>query len=141
MRPQKRVYLMAAFSTASTTAMLLFSVVLHVPALPVSSFQSIPSICCKFAKYRFTTTSHFVQRRRTTTTTTMMSSTSPAAAAVTKLTDITSIFGGGDYAGLFATFSSETGKLVSVPEQLGENRAYLFLLMICFAFVLHKFVS
>ena len=115
---------MAAFSTSSTTAMLLFSVVLHVPILPVSSFQSIrPSICHKFAKYSmFATSSHFTQRRRTTTTV-MMSSTSPVA--VTKLTDITSIFGG-DYAGLFATFSSETGKLVPVPEHLGKNR-YLFL--------------
>ena len=96
--------------------MLLFSVVLHAPVLPVSSFQSIPSICHKFAKYsRFTTSSHFVQRRRTTTTT-MMSSTSPAA--VTKLPDITNSITGGDYAGLFATFSSETGKLVPVPEHM-----------------------
>ena len=113
----------AAFTTSTT---LLFSVVLHAPVLPVSSFQSIPSmsIALNFAsRYRITTTSHFVQRR-TTTTAIMMSSTSPAA--VTKLTDITSIFGGGDYAGLFATFSSETGKLVSVPEHQGENRYSVF---------------
>ena len=101
---------MAAFSRRSTTAMLLFSVVLHAPVLPVSSFQSIPSICCKVAKYRFTTTSHFVQRRRTTA---IMSSTSS-----TFSTDIKNTISGCDYAGLFATFSSETGKLVPVPEHL-----------------------
>ena len=122
--------------------MLLFNAILHVPAvLPVSSFQSIPSICHKFAKYsRFTTSSQFMQRT-TTTTAIMMSSTSPAA--VTKLTDITSIFGG-DYAGLFATFSSETGKLVPVSEHLGkiENCRYCtFFRSGRFAFVFHKYVS
>ena len=108
----------AAFSTSSTTAMLLLNAILHAPVLSVSSFQSIPSICHKFAKYRFTTSSHFVQRRTTATTTTaiMMSSTSPAA--VTKLTDMKNTISVGDYASLFATFSSETGKLVSVPEHL-----------------------
>lgn len=64
----------------------------------------------------------------------MMSSTSPTD---TKLKGIKNTIIGGDYAGLFATFSSETGKLVSVPEQLGENRAYLFLLMI----VLHLYCT
>jgi len=65
-----------------------------------------------------------MQRRRTTTTTAiMLSSTSPT---VTKLTDMKNTISGGDYAGLFATFSSETGKLVSVPEHLGkiENCRY-----------------
>ena len=106
----------AAFTTSTT---LLLNAILYAPVPPVSSFQSTPSIAHNFAsRYSFTTLSHFVQRRTTTTTTTaiMMSSTSPAS--VTKLTDMKNTIIGGDYAGLFATFSSETGKLVSVPEHL-----------------------